>query len=122
MAWLKCPACGEIREYNSFDMSPHGWNGCEEMDFHCKVCQRELNMEIDYDFKFFEALKYDAQAEDYDDIIRYTIPEARSLYEKQNRPSRFSLGGSRFSLGPPQSGFSLTAPGRFSLFSRRRKR
>ena len=40
MAWLKCPACGEIREYDSSGMTAKGWNGCEEMDFHCKACQR----------------------------------------------------------------------------------
>ncbi len=122
MAWLKCPACGEVREYNSDDMRPHGWDGCEEMDFHCKACQRELTLEIDYDFKFFEALLYDSETDDYVDILRYTIPEAKALYDEQNRPSRFSLGGNKFSLSPPQSGFSLSAPGKFSLFSRRRKR
>ena len=131
MAWLKCPVCGETREYDSNDMTPRGWSGCEEMEFHCKACQRELTMEIDYDFQFFETLTYDDKTGDYLDVLRYTIPEARALYEKQNAPSRFSLGGGMFSLGPanngfslgpPKSSFSLSAPGRFSLTNRKSRK
>ncbi len=101
--------CNQTREYDSDDLTPHGWSSCETMDFTCKSCGHELRLEIDYDFEFFEALLIDDEDPSYyEDILRYTIPEAKEQYEKEHRTPirRFSLpSASRFSL--PTGGFSL---------------
>lgn len=122
MCWLKCPVCGETREYDSDDMEPRGWDSCEEMGFVCKACGRELDLSIDYEFVYFENLDIDPETEDIVDVMRYTVPEAKALYDRQNAPRRPSLGGGTgFSLAPPGK-FSLSPPSGFSLASKRRKR
>lgn len=122
MCWLKCPVCGETREYDSDDMNPSGWDRCEEMSFECKACGRELDLAIDYQFEFFDNLDIDPRTEEAVDVMRYSIQEAKDLYHRQNAPKRPSLGGGTgFSLSPPGK-FSLSPPSGFSLASKRRKR
>ena len=119
MAYLRCPDCGKVHDYCSLDLEITSWNDVEEFRFSCKSCGAELTLEIDYGFRFFEAIDWheDEDFVPYDeDVIRWTPKEAKVQYDREHAPKK-GLFSARGLFAVPEKKGLFAAPESKGLFS-----
>ena len=120
----ECPWCGKTSDYTYsevYNEAKQRWVGdpnasvrrmsCEKIECVCPECRGEFNLIPE--FRVEEFYVWVPVGKDWDQDY-YDYGQARQDYYDRHHPPR-----EKFSLG---TGFSLPAPGKFSLFSRRRMR